>query len=523
MTKLSTLILGAVSARESTFNGNRKVGNRLYKEVMERGIADSQDKAFYESLGSCALRSALKEKTGEDQCCDFRNEYDHCTGCLHEDVLGLKCHQQPIFAYEYILDEYGEETEEYEFVTSRDCFCDQRCMDYDDCCDDFQATCPQFFEVQDEEHEMTEITNWPSGKANSNVFIAGIGATQDEAIDLCAANQGRIISFDSFSDLQHFWEIMGFADKHQVRFHVPYKNIRMGGYATEYKTGYWNGKWIEADTKVEPASGMKTFWGKKSSTDGMGQCSIVQGSWLGYARMTDHMCHTRAIAYCEKVDAVIPYVNDFGDPEFVDGDLDDNEETTMEPTTVEQTTTTTVAPELVMSFDEFMTSTYEYVNPLGLDYVQLMFCSLKNDTDLATYFEGECPPKVMKIHNQIIKTHDSFFKKIEKDTKKVMNFSHNKCDKNLIFKKDIFDFNHVEGHDFSSIEDAWKAAVSSQLDNTDIAACAPQSNKLQQSIKKVLNWLKMVAKKIDAFETKQDVMFAKEVAKAIKAANKAGK
>jgi hypothetical protein len=129
----------------------------------------------------------------------------------------------------------------------------------------------------------------------------------------------------------------------------------------------------------------------------------------------------------------------------------------------------------------------------------------------------------MKIHNQIIKTHDSFFKKIEKDTKKVMNFSHNKCDKNLIFKKDIFDFNHVEGHDFSSIEDAWKAAVSSQLDNTDITACAPQSNKLQQSIKKVLNWLKMVAKKIDAFETKQDVMFAKEVAKAIKAANKAGK
>ena len=50
----------------------------------------------------------------------------------------------------------------------------------------------------------------------------------------------------------------------------------------------------------------------------------------------------------------------------------------------------------------------------------------------------------MKIHNQIIKTHDSFFKKIEKDTKKVMNFSHNKCDKNVIFKKEIFDFDHVE-------------------------------------------------------------------------------
>ena len=79
----------------------------------------------------------------------------------------------------------------------------------------------------------------------------------------------------------------------QVRFHVPYKNIRMGGYATAYKAGYWNGKWIEADTKVEPPSGMKTFWGKKSSTDGMGQCSVVQGSWLGYARMTDHMCHTK--------------------------------------------------------------------------------------------------------------------------------------------------------------------------------------------------------------------------------------
>ena len=216
MTKLSTLVLSAVSARESTFNRNRKVGNRLYQKVMERGIADSQDKAFYESFGSCALRSELKSKTGEDQCCDFRNEYDHCTGCLHEDVLGLKCHQQPIFAYEYILDEFGEETEEYEFVTSRDCFCDQRCMDYDDCCEDFEATCPQFFEVQDAEHQMTEITDWPSGKPNSNVFVAGLGKTQDEAIELCAANQGRIISFGSSSDLSHFWNVMGFADKHQV-------------------------------------------------------------------------------------------------------------------------------------------------------------------------------------------------------------------------------------------------------------------------------------------------------------------
>ena len=58
----------------------------------------------------------------------------------------------------------------------------------------------------------------------------------------------------------------------------------------------------------------------------------------------------------------------------------------MEPTTVEQTTTTTVAPELLMSFDELMDSTYKYVN---LD-VQLMFCSLKNDDNLATYFESEC-------------------------------------------------------------------------------------------------------------------------------------
>ena len=86
-----------------------------------------------------------------------------------------------------------------------------------------------------------------------------------------------------------------------------------------------------------------------------------------------------------------PYVNDFGDPEFVDGDLDDNEETTMEPTTFEQTTTTTIAPELLMNSGEFMAATYNYVNPgLGLDYVSLMFCSLKTDPDLGTYFEGEC-------------------------------------------------------------------------------------------------------------------------------------
>ena len=67
----------------------------------------------------------------------------------------------------------------------------------------------------------------------------------------------------------------------------------MGGYATDYKKGFWNGKWIEADTKVEPPAAMKYHWSKKASTDGMGQCSIVKGSWFGHARLTDYMCHTR--------------------------------------------------------------------------------------------------------------------------------------------------------------------------------------------------------------------------------------
>ena len=210
MTRLSTLILSAVSAREPTFNGNRKVGNRLYAEVMERGIGEAQDKAFYASDGSCALRSALAHK-GEEVCCDFRNDFDHCTGCLPDEMLGMACHHQPIMAYEYVTDEYGYE--DYVFVTSRDCFCDQRCLDYDDCCDDFQSTCSHFF---DDTYDVTTITNWPSGKADSNVFIAGLGKTQDETIELCAEKNARIISFDSFDDLRHFWELMGFADKHQV-------------------------------------------------------------------------------------------------------------------------------------------------------------------------------------------------------------------------------------------------------------------------------------------------------------------
>ena len=58
----------------------------------------------------------------------------------------------------------------------------------------------------------------------------------------------------------------------------------------------------------------------------------------------------------------------------------------MEPTTVEQTTTTTVAPELLMSFDELMDSTYEYVK---LD-IQSMLCEHKNNANLETYFESEC-------------------------------------------------------------------------------------------------------------------------------------
>ena len=45
----------------------------------------------------------------------------------------------------------------------------------------------------------------------------------------------------------------------------------------------------------------------------------------------------------------------------------------------------------------------------------------------------------MAAHNKILKTIDQFTKKIDKDGKKVLNFSHSKCDKNVVFHKDIFD------------------------------------------------------------------------------------
>merc|ERR1719277_2426715 len=96
MAKFSTLDLGAVSASKSAFNGNRNVGNRLYAKVTEHGIRKIQDeKAFggeYETNGSCLERSELS-KFGEPICCDFREEYDACTGCLPEDMLQMKCHR----------------------------------------------------------------------------------------------------------------------------------------------------------------------------------------------------------------------------------------------------------------------------------------------------------------------------------------------------------------------------------------------------------------------------------------------
>ena len=45
----------------------------------------------------------------------------------------------------------------------------------------------------------------------------------------------------------------------------------------------------------------------------------------------------------------------------------------------------------------------------------------------------------MAAHNKILKTIDQFTKKIDKDGKKVLNFSHSKCDKKVVFHKDIFD------------------------------------------------------------------------------------
>ena len=45
----------------------------------------------------------------------------------------------------------------------------------------------------------------------------------------------------------------------------------------------------------------------------------------------------------------------------------------------------------------------------------------------------------MAAHNKILKTINQFTKKIDKDGKKVLNFSHSKCDKTVVFHKDIFD------------------------------------------------------------------------------------
>ena len=45
----------------------------------------------------------------------------------------------------------------------------------------------------------------------------------------------------------------------------------------------------------------------------------------------------------------------------------------------------------------------------------------------------------MAAHNKTIKTIDGFIKKIDKNGKKVLNFSHSKCDKKVVFYKDIFD------------------------------------------------------------------------------------
>ena len=71
----------------------------------------------------------------------------------------------------------------------------------------------------------------------------------------------------------------------------------MGSYADEYKGGFWNGRWIEADTKQEPPADMKAYWAKKSSTDGQGQCSIVKGSFLGNMNMKDDLCHTKVFVF----------------------------------------------------------------------------------------------------------------------------------------------------------------------------------------------------------------------------------
>ena len=94
----------------------------LLSQIMKRPPTGQLGRRPRTGAALCALRE------NDDVCCDGISL--HCYGCNPNLLaLGVKCEDQPVA-------KVGTG------IVGKDCFCDESCRDFRDCCDDYDELCP---------------------------------------------------------------------------------------------------------------------------------------------------------------------------------------------------------------------------------------------------------------------------------------------------------------------------------------------------------------------------------------------
>jgi len=140
----------------------------------------------YESQSHCSRRNELTQVQNGDAkvCCDWRTGENHheCVGCNPE--MGIPCEEQGVFDYEYVYYDYdgvvctppddGCYYYYYTWKETRDCYCDRKCEDMGDCCDDILETCPSYFRPG-------EVKEVQFSTGNIKYFYGGSGLNNEDA------------------------------------------------------------------------------------------------------------------------------------------------------------------------------------------------------------------------------------------------------------------------------------------------------------------------------------------------------
>ena len=111
----------------------------LLSQIMKRPPTGQLGRGARSGAALCALRE------NDDVCCDGISL--HCYGCNPDLLaLGVKCADQPVA-------KVGTG------IVGKDCFCDESCRDFQDCCDDYDELCPDPNSTQRPDKTKTTTTS----------------------------------------------------------------------------------------------------------------------------------------------------------------------------------------------------------------------------------------------------------------------------------------------------------------------------------------------------------------------------